>query len=228
MFPLRDDIPPERTPYVNYVLIALNAAGFLYELSLPPPAFAALLHDWGLVPLRMLSGEAWAIQPAGLAGSLVTHMFLHGGWMHALGNLWFLWIFGDNVEDALGHVRYLLFYLLAGVGAALGQYMIATTSMVPMIGASGAISGVLGAYLLLYPRARIQSLWIIIIIPRVLVLPVSLYLGIYFIMQLTSAFGQLGAVVEGGVAFWAHIAGFVSGCGMIALGRVKPPAPRRR
>ena len=203
MFPIRDHNPSERTPYVTYVLIAANILVFLATL----PAFAddrvlmALFHDWALVPADVTSGGSWH--------GLVTSMFLHGGFMHLLGNMLFLWIFGDNLEDAFGHVGFLLFYLASGVGAGLAHVYAAPMSPIPTVGASGAIAGVLGGYLLLYPKARVDVILIFIVFFKVFTVRAWLMLGLWFGLQLFN-----GAAVDpdgGGVAYWAHAGGFAFG-----------------
>lgn len=219
MIPLKDSVRSNTTPIINYTLIALNILVFAYELSLPPEGLEALATKYGLIPGRYPSAFSMIADPL----PLLSSMFLHGGVGHLLGNLVYLYVFGDNVEDALGHGPYLIFYVFSGAGAALGQYLFDTTSLIPMIGASGAISGVLGAYLFIYPKARITSLWIIIIIPRIFVIPASIYLALYFLLQLTNGLGAIGSVVEGGVAFWAHIAGFITGAALVILKRVRAP-----
>src|SRR5204863_4391696 len=200
MFPVSDVIPSRTTPFVTVGLIALNALVFLYELQLSRPELQLFVQIFGVVP----AGFTWT--------SLLTSMFLHEGWMHLLGNMLYLWIFGDNVEDQLGHFGYLLFYLGSGAAAALGQVMVSTGSTIPMIGASGAIAGVMGAYFVLYPHSRVLTLipWIFL---QVVELPAIVLLGFWFLMQLFSA-GAIAVTASthgGGVAFAAHVAGFVMG-----------------
>ena len=202
MIPLKDVIPSRTTPFVTIALIALNGLAFFYELSLPDAKLEALLMTAGVVP-----GDF-------LIPTLLTSMFLHGGWMHFIGNMLYLWIFGDNVEDQFGHGRFFVFYLLCGAGAALAHIFMNPGSLVPTIGASGAIAGVMGAYFVLYPRSRILALVPLFIFWEVLEVPAILFLGLWFVMQFFSGVGSIaaGAGVEaGGVAFWAHVAGFVAG-----------------
>ncbi|WP_424932892.1 rhomboid family intramembrane serine protease [Amaricoccus macauensis] len=209
MFPIRDHNPSRRTPFVTWSLIALNVAIFLATL----PYFAddrllgALYWNWGLVPARISAGEGF--------GGILTSMFLHGGWLHLGGNMLFLWIFGDNLEDQFGHLPFLGFYLASGIGAALAQYVAAPFSLVPMVGASGAIAGVLGGYLLLFPKARVDVLLIIIVFVRILVLPAWVMLGYWFVLQAVSGYASLGSD-GGGVAYLAHAGGFVAGA-LLAL-----------
>jgi membrane associated rhomboid family serine protease len=200
MIPLRDVIPTRTPPVVTVGFIALNVAFFLYQQTLGPRALDAFVRTWGLVPADFL----W--------DRVITSMFLHGGWGHIAGNMLYLWIFGDNVEDRLGHVRFVIFYLLCGAAAALAQTFINSDSSLPMIGASGAISGVLGAYLVLFPHSRVLTLIPIIFFIQIVEVPAIVLLGLWFLMQLFSGVGSLGAQADvGGIAFWAHIAGFVAG-----------------
>lgn len=203
MFPIRDHNPSGRKPYVTYALILLNCAVFLsYWLSLPSEmAINYFFFQWGLVPENLVRGEGWV--------TLLSSMFLHGGWMHIIGNMWFLWIFGDNLEDEMGHGGFFLFYLLSGLAAAAGQVAAAPYSPVPMIGASGAIAGVMGGYLLLFPKARVDVLFIIVIFFRIFAIPAWIVLGVWFGLQLFS--GVSSPIAGGGVAYWAHAGGFVGG-----------------
>ncbi|NKX43609.1 rhomboid family intramembrane serine protease [Roseicyclus persicicus] len=205
MFPIRDHNPSNRTPFVTWALIALNTVIFLSyfpSLSQAEPLLAAFFADWALVPAEVLSG---------LDGhTVVTSMFLHGGWMHLIGNMLFLYIFGDNLEDLMGHFWFLVFYLASGIGAAAGQILSDPTSTVPMVGASGAIAGVMGAYLLFFPRARIDVLVIIVVLIRIFTIPAWLMLGLWFGLQLVNGLA-MDVAGGGGVAYWAHAGGFVAG-----------------
>lgn len=213
MFPIRDDNPTRRRPVVTYALVA--ACGLVWVVvqgaGFDGARFDASICELGAIPAEVLGNGGVAEGPCA-AGSLsksalVTSMFLHGGWFHLLGNLWFLWIFGNNVEDVLGRGRFLLFYLAAGVLAALAHVGAAPGSTLPMVGASGAISGVMGAYLVLFPRARVKTLLFLVIFVTILEVPAFVYLIYWFLLQLgSSAMG-----VDSGVAFWAHIGGFVVG-----------------
>ena len=223
MLPVRDNIKSQSLPVVNYVLIAINIFVFVYEISLSPEALESLIFTWGLVPARYPDLLSLATAPP-----LITSMFLHGGIAHVGGNLLYLFIFGDNVEDWLGHGRYIVFYLVCGLAAAFGQYMVDTSAAVPMVGASGAISGILGAYLVLYPKARLVTLWWLFIFVRFIELPAVLYLGVWFLMQLGSGLISTPGASQGGVAFWAHIGGFVGGVLMIRIFGLFRPAKRRR
>jgi membrane associated rhomboid family serine protease len=218
MFPLRDDNPAKTIPVVTWTLIALNVVVFFYQVSLGPSAEQLLVYQYGAIPAVVTGGgalsERVAVIPPYL--SLLTNIFLHGGWMHLRGNMWFLWIFGDNVEEAMGRLRYLLFYLLAGLLASISHVFSDAGSTVPCIGASGAISGVLGAYLLLYPRARVLTLIFLGFFSRLIYIPAGFVLGFWFLLQLLSG-GAAGAGNAGGVAFWAHIGGFLAGMLLVGL-----------
>jgi membrane associated rhomboid family serine protease len=214
VIPLRDNIPRERTPLVTWTIIALNALLFFYELSLPDRVLDAFFHLYGVVPARFTnpSFAAMAGFPEGGLESLVTYMFLHGGWLHFLLNMWVFWVFADNVEDVLGHAGFLAFYVVCGL-AALGTHMLFhPSSTVPVIGASGAVAGVMGAYFRLFPHARVVTLIPIVFIPFITELPATAFLGIWFFIQLFSGlFDSLDAVKTGSVAFFAHVGGFVAG-----------------
>jgi membrane associated rhomboid family serine protease len=232
MIPLRDDIPSFRRPVVNYVLIALNAAVFGVELT-TGPLLGKFIQAYGFVPGRFL--YLWNEGgPAGLPDMvlpLFTAMFLHGGWLHLIMNMWVLHIFGDNVEDFLGHGRFLAFYLTCGVVGFLGQFMFSPQSPVPTIGASGAIAGVMGAYFYLYPRARVLTLLPIFFFITILEVPAYFFLGFWFLLQfLSGTFSMAGrGAVAGGVAFWAHVAGFLAGALLLQVfAPVRTPNPFRR
>jgi membrane associated rhomboid family serine protease len=204
MFPIRDHNPSTRTPVVTYGLIAANGIVFLSYVGLfdDPARLGAFLAEWAAIPARLAAGEGYA--------TLLTSMFLHGGWLHLLGNMLFLWIFGDNLEEAFGHARFLLFYLGCGVAAALAQVLPDPGSTVPMVGASGAIAGVMGGYLLLFPAARVDVLVVLVVIVRRIVLPAWLMLGLWAGLQALGGYASLG-VRQGGVAYLAHVGGFVAG-----------------
>lgn len=208
MFPLRDNIESDSLPIVTWLIIALNVFVFLIELSVGS-GIEPFLQTYGLVPADFFANLSVA---QGM--HILSSMFLHAGWGHLLGNMWFLYIFGDNVEDRMGHFRYLLFYIITGLCAALAQAFITPHSHIAMVGASGAISGVLGAYLLFYPRARVLTLVPVGYYSRTTEIPAIFFLGLWFVMQLFTGILPLAAGVsqdEGGVAFWAHVGGFVSG-----------------
>lgn len=206
MFPIRDHNPSGRTPFVTYALIAINVVVFLATLDVAqsPRALMAFYADYALVP-RFLS------EGFGFSG-LLTSMFLHGGWMHILGNMLFLYIFGDNLEDEMGHGGFTLFYLASGVGAGLIHWLSDPLSNIPTVGASGAIAGVMGGYLLLFPKARVDVLLIIVIIFRIIPVPAWLMLALWFGMQLFGGWSVPSD--QGGVAYWAHVGGFVVGLGL--------------
>jgi len=202
MIPLRDVIPSRTWPVVTVGIIVVNALVFLFEVSLPERELRALFKQLGLVPAHFA------------VPAVLTSMFLHGGWLHCIGNMWCLWIFGDNVEDRMGHARFLVFYLLCGALAAIGHVAIQPTSLVPTIGASGAIAGVMGAYIVLYPRSRILTLVPVFIFIQIFEIPAVYFLGFWFVIQLFSGVGALATssgAASGGIAFWAHVAGFVAG-----------------
>ena len=214
MIPLRDVIPSRTVPFLTISIIVVNALAWFYELGLPREELPVFLRQFGVVP-------AYFSPP-----TLITSMFLHGSWSHVLGNMWYLWIFGDNVEDRVGHGRFIVFYLLCGVAAALGQVAVDPTSTLPTIGASGAIAGVMGAYFVLYPHSRVLTLipWIFL---QIVELPAIVLLGFWFVMQLFSA-GTIAMTTSshgGGVAFAAHVVGFVVGMGGVFLFRKRERDP---
>jgi membrane associated rhomboid family serine protease len=222
MIPLRDNIPHSQPPYVNYALIAFTTLAFFWELSFGPE-MAKVTALLGFVPAKFVSAfSSPQFDPATTFTPLVTALFLHGGWLHLLGNMWFLFIFGDNVEDVLGHWRYLLFYLVCGVGANLIYLMFTPFSAIPLIGASGAIAGVMGAYFNLFPGARILTLFVLVFIPLFFELPAYFFLGLWFMMQflLGSVATVEAAPGTGGVGWWAHVGGFV--VGILLLHRLAP------
>lgn len=219
MIPLRDVIPSRTTPYITVTFIVLNALAWFYELAVPEDLLPVFLQTYGVVPAYFS------------APTLVTSMFLHGSWSHVIGNMWFLWIFGDNIEDRLGHGRFVLFYLLCGIGAAAGHIMMEPHSMLPTIGASGAIAGVMGAYFVLYPRSRVLTLVPLFIYWEIVELPAIFLLGFWFLMQLLGA--GIGTITptsgaeSGGIAFMAHIAGFALGALIVFVFRNSRQEPPR-
>jgi len=211
MFPLRDNIPTRHRPYMMWTLLALNIAFFLAGLGLSNAQEYRLFHLFGVVPARYFDPQ-WAMfqgYPEGLLLPLGTHMFLHSGWLHLIVNMWTLWIFGDNVEDVMGPFKFLVFYLLCGLGALAVHMLTNSSSTMPVVGASGAIAGVMGAYFFLYPHAKVVTFLPILIIPFIFELPAVFYLGAWFLTQVLS--GMLAPAGGGGVAWWAHIGGFVVG-----------------
>ncbi len=204
-FPYKDDNPRVLVPYVTYGILGLNILVFLGQIlvSFSDSGLGiAIVFTFGFVP-----AEFNVI-------TIITSMFIHGGLAHIVGNMWFLWLFGDNVESVLGHLKYFMFYMVCGIGAALGQFLISPSSQVPMIGASGAIAGVLGAYMIQFPKARVHILVIFIFITTIAV-PAQIVLGLWFLMQLTGGLGTLGVDTTGGVAWFAHVGGFISGIGLL-------------
>ena len=210
MIPIKDNIPSRTVPVVLYALILLNAYIFYQELTVSDDDMEMLLEQFGLVPADFLNG--WKVSPwsPALYIPFVTNLFFHGGWLHIIGNMWYLRIFGDNIEDRLGHGSFLLFYLLCGVAANAAQIFVEPAGDVPTIGASGAISGVLGAYLIRFPQARVSVLVPLFIwIWRVFEIPAALVLGLWFVMQVIN--GALAPSSGGGVAWMAHVGGFIAG-----------------
>jgi membrane associated rhomboid family serine protease len=210
MFPLRDVIPSRTTPVVTVAIILVNAALWFLEVSMSRSELNEFLRVYGVVPATFV--------PL----TLLTSMFLHGSWWHVIGNMWYLWIFGDNVEDRMGHGRFLVFYLLCGITAAFGQILMNPDSLLPTIGASGAIAGVMGAYLVLYPKSRVLTLVTLVIFYEIIELPAVALLGVWFLMQLVNA-GAVAATANsagsGGVAFMAHVAGFAMGAASVFVFR---------
>jgi len=219
MLPLRDVNPTRHFPLMTIILIAINVLVFIYELILGPQ-LEGFVQSWAIIPYEITHGvdlPPASIQPIYL--TLITAMFLHGGFVHIAGNMLFLWIFGNNIEDAMGSLRFLVFYLLCGLAAAFAQIAVGPNSDVPNIGASGAIAGVLGAYLLLFPRAEVQTLVFLGFFVRLVRLPALLFLGLWFVLQLFSGVAGLGMEAMGGVAWFAHIGGFIAGIVLINLFR---------
>jgi membrane associated rhomboid family serine protease len=218
MIPLYDDNPRLTFPFVTLMLIVANLIVFVHELSLGRHQTEAFMMMYGMVPahlghaLQTGSGLGLALQP------LFTSMFIHSGWLHIIGNMWFLWIFGDNVEDSLGHFGYLIFYLACGFAGGITHIIANWGSNLPAVGASGAIAGVMGAYIILFPRARVLTLIILVVFFFTVRLPAVVVIGVWFAIQFFSGIGSLGMTQAGGVAFWAHIGGFIFGAiiGLIA------------
>jgi membrane associated rhomboid family serine protease len=219
VFPLKDDNPSNSAPVVTVALIVLNALFFVYQISLEAGgadgarAGQAFIEEFGLVPCRLTGACRVGPELPSPVLTIFTSMFMHGGLFHIGGNMLYLWIFGNNVEDTLGHGRYLLFYLLSGVAAALAQTAVGPSSVVPMVGASGAVSGVLGAYLLLFPHAHVTTLIILGFFFRLVQVPAMVVLGFWIVLQVLNGLGSFGS--SGGVAFFAHIGGFLSGMGLL-------------
>jgi rhomboid family protein len=213
--PLKDINPSRSYPVVNITLILVNVAVFLYQFTLPDSAFKAFVLSNSTVPARIPSFLAGHLGFETAFLPLFTSMFLHAGFLHIAGNMLFLWIFGDNVEDFFGHLTYLFFYLVCGIGAGLLHVFFNLSSNVPALGASGAISGVMGAYMLLYPRERILTLVFIFLVP----IPAVFILGYWFLLQFLGGISALGGSASGGVAVWAHVGGFLLGMLLTALAR---------
>lgn len=207
MIPLRDDIPSRRYPIVNTIIIIINILVFIWELFLPLQVRENIFFKYGIVPYRFYNLN---LLPYGFL-TLFTSIFLHGGWSHLIGNMLYLYIFGDNVEDGMGHIKYLIFYLASGISAGLAQVFFSGNPYIPAIGASGAIAGVLGAYFRYYPRARILTIAFFGLFIEFLYIPSFFYIGLWFIVQLFSGLFSLLIDISGGIAWWAHIGGFIFG-----------------
>jgi len=223
MFPIKDYIPRRYTPYALWVIIAANALVFLFELSLPEDQLNQLFYIFGVVPARYFQPEwaEWAGYPETGVLPFVAHMFLHSGFFHFLVNMWILVVFADNIEDVMGPLRFVLFYLSCGLLALLGHMAFFSQSTVPVVGASGAIAGVMGAYMRLYPQAQVLTLIPIFFFPLFLNLPALVFLGLWFLMQFSSGVvATVGTQGAGGVAWWAHAFGFVAGLLLIPLFKV--------
>jgi membrane associated rhomboid family serine protease len=230
MFPYRDDNPTLRTPVVTIAIIALNVAAWVLVQGMgADPDLARSICDLGLIPGEFLHTIPPGTEvPLGPGASCVlgygptwltplTSMFLHGGWLHLIGNMWFLWLFGNNVEDSMGRALFVLFYLLSGLGAAATQTLLSPTSVIPMVGASGAISGVMGAYVILYPTVQVHMLIVLVVFITRIVVPAYLMLGYWFLLQFVQGAASVGS--SGGVAFWAHVGGFITGALLIFVFR---------
>lgn len=227
MIPVSDAVRSRTFPYVNVAVIIACIAVFVYELTLSPGELNRFFREYGVVPAQIVD---WVEHPSGAGepSTVITSAFIHGGWLHLIGNMLYLWVFGDNIEDALGHVRYLLFYLVSAVGAVALQVAFDSGGVVPMVGASGAIAGVLGAYIVLYPSASIgvviPALWFFGAFP----LPAFLLIGFWFVLQLFAGVASIGGAATGiseGVAVWAHVGGFVTGFALVLL--LRPFIARR-
>ncbi len=219
MFPIRDSNRTSRFPVMNWLLILANALVFFYEISLGEGQLNEFIHEFAMMPAKLQS------DPQTFAFTVFSSMFMHAGWFHFLSNVWILHIFGDNVEDRMGPIRYLVFYLLGGVAAALLETYVSPGSQIPVLGASGAIAGVLGGYVLLFPGARVRTAVFLIFI-SIMDLPAVIFIGFWFVSQLFSGLASIGATATAGVAWWAHIGGFAMGlllCGLFA--RRQRPAP---
>jgi membrane associated rhomboid family serine protease len=229
MFPIQDSVPTRSVPVVTRALILVNVVVFFFELSLSRESIIQLFYLFGVVPARFTDPE-WAASigfPIGSYWSLLTHQFLHGGWLHIVANMWTLWIFGDNVEDRMGPLRFIIFYLVCGVLAALIQVLVTPDATIPSVGASGAIAGVLGAYLLFFTTARLIVLIPILFFPFFFELPAVIFLVLWFFIQLFGGTAMLASPQQvGGIAFWAHIGGFIAGM-LLCRFFVRRPVRRR-
>jgi membrane associated rhomboid family serine protease len=217
MIPIRDSVKSSTVPVINYIIIALNALVFAYELSLGD-LLDNFIRTFGLTPAAFFTALSTA-DVIGIVFPVFTSMFIHGGLMHFAGNMWFLYIFGDNVQDSMGYSRYIVFYLLCGIAAALTQIFLNPDSQVPMVGASGAIAGVMGAYMVLYPRGKVLTLIPIFFFIQLVRVPAVVFLLIWIGLQTIQGVASLGMDISGGVAWWAHIGGFIAGIVLIFLFR---------
>lgn len=208
LFPYKDDNPSILYPFTTYTIIGLNVSVFLLQFYIAgnnQDLARSIIFEFGLVPNRFNIID------------VITSMFLHGGIYHIVGNMWFLYIFGDNIESILGHIRFIYFYIFCGAGAAFLQFIVEPTSSIPMVGASGAISGVLGAYMIKFPKAKVHVIAVVIFFITTFVVPAQVVLGVWFLMQLSGGLGSLGIDTTGGIAWFAHIGGFICGVGSIKL-----------
>ena len=212
MIPLKDMTPRQSFPVMTLAIIGINIAVFIHQITLPGPAGDAFIRTYGLVPSHIslaLAGRHYTLVQALIP--LFTCMFLHGGFLHIIGNMWFLWIFGANVEDRMGPLPYLIFYLICGIGSGVSEVAFSWGSHIPSIGASGAISGVLGAYIVLFPKSRILTLVPLLIIFFLWKIPAAVFIGLWFLMQFVSGVASLHSLDNGGIAWWAHVGGFLLG-----------------
>ena len=208
LFPYKDDNPSILYPFTTYTIIGLNVSVFLLQFYIAgnnQDLARSIIFEFGLVPNRFNIID------------VITSMFLHGGIYHIVGNMWFLYIFGDNIESILGHIRFIYFYIFCGAGAAFLQFIVEPASSIPMVGASGAISGVLGAYMIKFPKAKVRVIAVVIFFITTFVVPAQVVLGVWFLMQLSGGLGSLGIDTTGGIAWFAHIGGFICGVGSIKL-----------
>lgn len=228
MIPIKDTIPRIGFPLITWIIILINGIIFIFEISIPKNILTQFFNLFGLVPARYSQGAFGPHIPLDNYLPFLTSMFLHGGWLHIIGNMWFLYLFGDNVEDQMGHVRFLIFYLLSGIAAGLAYFILDIHSTVPEIGASGAIAGVMGAYMIMFPKSRILTLIPIFIFPFFVEFPAILFIGFWFILQLFS--GTLGLASQeagGGIAWWGHVGGFITGILLLPFFRKKGHSARK-
>jgi membrane associated rhomboid family serine protease len=229
MIPLKDTIPRIGFPFITWTLILLNAIVFIFEISIPKNILEEIFYLLGLVPARYTFPK-WALIHGLSPGDylpFLTNMFLHGGWLHIIGNMWFLHLFGSTVEDRMGHIRFLIFYLLTGLAANIIFFVLDIHSTIPEFGASGAIAGVMGAYIVMFPQARILTLIPIFLFPFLVTLPAFLYIGFWFLIQLFSGTLSFASRETGGVAWWAHVGGFMAGIVLLPFFRKKDRSYRK-
>ena len=222
MIPLRDSIPSRHVPVITWLIVAANTLVFLFQLMLSNSQLEQFIYNFAFIP------ASWSVSPVWFVITLFSSMFMHGGWLHFISNMWILVIFGDNVEDRMGPVGFLVFYLLGGVAAGLLQFAVHPGSTIPTLGASGAIAAVMGAYIVLFPRARVVTLIPIIFFFTTINVPAFVYLGFWFVTQFFSGVAALGQLSMGGVAWWAHIGGFVFGALLVRWFLFRRPPPPAR
>lgn len=216
MIPLRDSVRSGRTPYVNIGLILINVVVFIQQLWLQPYQLNQIYYNFGVIPAEVVNVFYTGTSIGQLAVTFVTSTFMHGGWFHLIGNMLYLWIFGDNIEDQLGHVKYLFFYLLAGLAGGIAHVLANPASTIPVIGASGAVAGVLGAYVLSFPRSRVLALVPVLFFLTVIEVPAIIFIVAWFVIQVFNGVAFLGGTANA-VAWWAHIGGFLAGAGLVKL-----------
>lgn len=224
MIPLRDNVPGQNTPWVTWLLISVNLLIFGYQSTMPQQEIVAFFNQYGFIPLDLSQNisQGFGIHLMPVIPTLLSSLFVHGSWLHVVSNMWSLWLFGDNVEDSVGHFRFLLFYLAGGVTASMAHYLFNSTSSLPTVGASGAIAAVMGAYLLMFPLARIRTLVPLLFIPLFFDIPALVFIGFWFITQVFSGVSStLTSYPDGGIAWWAHVGGFIFGLLVIPLIRKK-------
>lgn len=224
MIPLRDNVPGQNTPWITWLLIAVNLLLFGYQSSLPQQEIISFFNQYGFIPLDLNQGisQGFGLHLLYVSPTLLSSLFVHGSWLHVISNMWSLWLFGDNVEDSVGHFRFLLFYLAGGVTASMAHYFFNSVSSLPTVGASGAIAAVMGAYLLMFPLARIHTLVPLFFIPFFFEVPALVFIGFWFVTQVFSGVSSIIVPFsDGGIAWWAHVGGFIFGLLVIPLIRKK-------
>jgi len=224
MIPLRDNVPGQNTPWVTWLLISVNLLIFGYQSTMPQQEIITFFNQYGFIPMDLSQtiSQGFGIHLMSVIPTLLSSLFVHGSWLHVISNMWSLWLFGDNVEDSVGHFRFLLFYLAGGVTASIAHYLFNSASSLPTVGASGAIAAVMGAYLLMFPLARIHTLVPLLFIPFFFEVPALVFIGFWFVTQVFSGVSSILATIpDGGIAWWAHVGGFIFGLLVIPFIRKK-------